>query len=102
MPAMRYCRFKFPEHWCEIPIPAHVGQGKEKNGGAGIMGERIRERAYLLWEADGRPDTDGTDYWIKAENEIVTEAETEAWVERLRTAPKRHVRHDRFSLRKRV
>ena len=30
----------------------------------------IREKAYLLWEAAGRPDGDGTEFWLKAEEEL--------------------------------
>jgi|SRR5918994_745181 hypothetical protein len=32
---------------------------------------RIEERAYALWEADGRPDGRALDYWLQAEQEIV-------------------------------
>ena len=37
------------------------------------MEDRIKERAYQLWEADGRPE--GTDqvYWFKAVAELATE-----------------------------
>lgn len=28
----------------------------------------IREAAYLLWEAAGRPETDGVSFWLEAEN----------------------------------
>jgi hypothetical protein len=32
--------------------------------------ERIREAAYLKWEAAGRPDGDGVDFWLRAEREL--------------------------------
>ena len=32
---------------------------------------RIEERAYALWEADGRPEGRALDYWLQAEQEIV-------------------------------
>jgi hypothetical protein len=32
--------------------------------------DAIREKAYLLWEAAGRPDGDGTEFWLKAEEEL--------------------------------
>jgi hypothetical protein len=32
---------------------------------------RIEERAYSLWEADGRPEGRALDYWLQAEQEIV-------------------------------
>lgn len=28
--------------------------------------QRVRERAYHLWEADGRPDGNADDYWERA------------------------------------
>lgn len=30
----------------------------------------IRVLAYLLWEQAGKPEGDGVDYWLQAENEI--------------------------------
>lgn len=30
----------------------------------------VRERAYLLWEAAGRPEGDGVEFWLKAEEEL--------------------------------
>ena len=35
---------------------------------------RIEEHAYGLWEADGRPDGRAIDYWLQAEQEIVTQS----------------------------
>jgi hypothetical protein len=32
--------------------------------------QAIRERAYALWEADGRPEGRDLDYWRKAEQEF--------------------------------
>jgi hypothetical protein len=32
--------------------------------------ERIRARAYELWQAAGSPDGDGTRFWYTAEHEI--------------------------------
>lgn len=32
--------------------------------------ERIRERAYQLWEQDGRPEGRDLDYWYRAEAEL--------------------------------
>jgi|HubBroStandDraft_5_1064220.scaffolds.fasta_scaffold2680594_1 hypothetical protein len=34
----------------------------------------IRERAYHLWLADGRPHGDADAYWLKAEKEILSTA----------------------------
>jgi Protein of unknown function (DUF2934) len=34
---------------------------------------RVRERAYQLWEAAGRPDGRSDEFWQRAEAEIVVE-----------------------------
>jgi Protein of unknown function (DUF2934) len=34
--------------------------------------ETIRERAYHLWVADGRPDGNAEAYWLSAQREILT------------------------------
>jgi len=36
--------------------------------------ERVEQRAYVLWEADGRPDGRALDYWLQAEQEFVTQS----------------------------
>ena len=41
-----------------------------------MSGERvrnIRERAYAIWEQEGRPEGKGLDHWIQAEAEIANE-----------------------------
>jgi hypothetical protein len=43
----------FPDHPLEPGSPARE--------------QRIRERAYHLWEADGRPDGRAEEYWERAE-----------------------------------
>jgi hypothetical protein len=32
--------------------------------------ERIRRRAYALWEQDGRPEGRADEYWLRAEAEL--------------------------------
>lgn len=32
--------------------------------------DAIRERAYALWEEAGRPEGDGTQFWLDAEREL--------------------------------
>lgn len=32
--------------------------------------ESIREKAYLLWEQAGRPECDGVEFWVRAEQEL--------------------------------
>ncbi|HEX9595815.1 MAG TPA: DUF2934 domain-containing protein [Anaerolineales bacterium] len=38
------------------------------------MEEQIKQRAYQLWEADGRPEGQDQSYWFKAMSEIATAA----------------------------
>jgi hypothetical protein len=35
--------------------------------------QRIRERAYVLWENDGRPEGGAEAYWLQAEAEIMNQ-----------------------------
>jgi len=37
--------------------------------------DRIRERAYALWEEDGRPEGRSEDYWNRARAELEAEAD---------------------------
>ena len=34
---------------------------------------RIRERAYAIWEEEGRPEGKDREYWLRAEAEIAAE-----------------------------
>ncbi|MEI7599531.1 MAG: DUF2934 domain-containing protein [Aestuariivirga sp.] len=34
---------------------------------------RIRERAYMIWERDGRPDGHALMHWVKAREEVEAE-----------------------------
>ena len=34
----------------------------------------IQERAYALWEADGRPEGRAEEYWRRAEQEIMNQS----------------------------
>ena len=38
-----------------------------------VTEERIRERAYLKWEAAGRPGGDGLNFWLEAQQELLQE-----------------------------
>ena len=40
--------------------------------------ERVRIRAYHLWERDGRPHGRNDDYWMKALAEVQAEEKEEA------------------------
>lgn len=35
--------------------------------------ERIRQRAYEIWEQEGRPDGRDREHWLRAEAEITAE-----------------------------
>lgn len=38
---------------------------------------RIRERAYLIWEKDGRPDGHALAHWVRAREEVEAEVARE-------------------------
>jgi hypothetical protein len=37
--------------------------------------QAIRERAYAIWEQEGRPDGQDLDHWLRAEAEIIAATE---------------------------
>lgn len=41
--------------------------------------EKIRRRAYQLWEAEGRPDGRHAEHWAQAEREVLTGGESARW-----------------------
>jgi hypothetical protein len=40
--------------------------------------QAIRERAYAIWEEEGRPDGKDLDHWLRAEAEIISATERQA------------------------
>lgn len=34
--------------------------------------EEVREKAYLLWEEAGKPEGDGVEFWVRAEQELAS------------------------------
>lgn len=46
----------------ELPVPALSPRQ--------VFEEEVRLRAYLKWEAAGRPPGDGADFWLAAEQEL--------------------------------
>jgi hypothetical protein len=36
--------------------------------------QTVRERAYFIWEQEGRPDGNAVSDWLRAEAEVKTEA----------------------------
>jgi hypothetical protein len=45
--------------------------------------DRIRQRAYELWEQSGKTDGSEMDYWLQAEREIAAETSPEPPQDRL-------------------
>jgi len=54
--------------------PAEASDGTSLNprapGRTGPTEEAIRSRAYQLWEVAGRPEGDGVQFWLEAEQEL--------------------------------
>jgi Protein of unknown function (DUF2934) len=48
----------------------------ESHDSSSDMEERIRHRAYLLWEAEGRPEGRQDEYWHRARELIEDERRT--------------------------
>jgi hypothetical protein len=46
---------------------------QEENKVAGEREQRIRDRAYAIWEAEGYPDGKDLEHWLRAEAEIAAE-----------------------------
>lgn len=49
---------------------------------------KIRERAYEIWEEQGRPEQRATEHWLQAQTEVQTERAAE-----VRTAGRREMRN---------
>ena len=45
-----------------------LGRSERRDG---VSEEDVRVRAYHLWEAAGRPDGDGVEFWVRAEQELM-------------------------------
>jgi hypothetical protein len=41
------------------------------SGGGQSVEQAIRERAYQIWEEEGRPDCKELDHWLRAETEVI-------------------------------
>jgi hypothetical protein len=46
-----------------------------------LMEERIRQRAYRLWQEDGSPEGRADDYWYRAARQIAAEGDDSAYPE---------------------
>ncbi len=58
------------------------------NQSDGDLTERIRERAYEIWEKEGRPDARDAAHWRQAAEEFETAAQELAQQERDRSISK--------------
>jgi len=56
----------------EVPCCEHT-----THEGQSVCEDQIRERAYLKWEAAGYPEGDGVEFWLSAEQELLSEANAE-------------------------
>ena len=54
-----------PEDWL-----VRCGQHEEFTR---VTSELIRLRAHELWEENGKPESDGIEFWLKAERELTSE-----------------------------
>jgi hypothetical protein len=59
------------------PVPAQIGSKIKSARGGHIAADNkreqtIRERAYAIWEQEGRPSDRSLPNWLKAEAEIET------------------------------
>jgi len=45
-------------------------KGQESNCASGALREKIQEKAYQIWEAEGKPNGKDWDIWLKAEKEV--------------------------------
>jgi hypothetical protein len=41
------------------------------SGGGQPREQAVRDRAYQIWEAEGRPDGKELDHWLRAEAEVI-------------------------------
>jgi|GEM_PF-5531754 len=55
----------------EKTVVAAICSGEERSA----REQAIRERAYAIWEEEGRPDGKHLDHWRRAEDEINSVAE---------------------------
>jgi hypothetical protein len=52
------------------PLVAHNSSPDGEHTFPAATEEEVRRRAYQKWEAAGRPDGDGIQFWLEAEQEL--------------------------------
>jgi len=55
-----------------------TGTGEPTPSPSNVCCDKIREVAYLKWEAAGCPCGDGVEFWLQAEAELVSKTQPEA------------------------
>ena len=75
LPSSRRQRFALN---CELDRSR--GDTATKSGGnaMGISDDAIRERAYLIWEREGRPHGRDFEHWVRAQVELIAETTSAA------------------------
>jgi hypothetical protein len=61
-PAHRAAEARDPVTLSDVETPAHGAEAAQE--------EWIRQRAYQLWEEEGRPGGRALDHWLKAKDEL--------------------------------
>jgi hypothetical protein len=41
--------------------------------------QKVRERAYAIWEREGRPEDRTNEFWFRAERELLAESQRFGW-----------------------
>jgi len=52
------------------PAPSAKAKGSSPTGAGGDRDQRVRDRAYEIWEQEGRPSGRERDHWERADREI--------------------------------
>lgn len=61
---------QFPPNEPANVAPITTASGDKDHNAQLVMGEVVRQRAYQKWENAGKPDGDGTPFWLEAEKEM--------------------------------
>jgi hypothetical protein len=52
------------------PLVEHAAPKPKRSNSMDTTAERVRQRAYELWEQSGKPEGSEMDFWLQAEREI--------------------------------
>jgi hypothetical protein len=60
------------KHHHQAETPAHTASAESPSDkGHAKSQEAVRGHAYQKWEAAGRPNGDGVNFWLQAEREVL-------------------------------